>query len=450
MDRSDANPAERPLDPPAEPPLDPSTVARNEDLVESLLAGEHRALARVITRIENREPGHRDLVSRLYGHAGSAAVVGVTGSPGAGKSTLVDKLASAYRERGDTVGIIAVDPSSPYSGGSVLGDRIRMASTVGDMDVFVRSMSTRGRLGGLSTATTDAITALDAFGKDVIVVETVGAGQSEVDVVRTADTVAVLVQPGSGDDVQMLKAGILEIGDVFVVNKADMDGVERTVAELEEMIQRRDGGRRIAGDRPGSGSISGHHGTGTQSDESSAHRTETVDRGDREADDSGEREPNDSGERETNGSGGEAAAGTSPEPWRPPVVETVATTGSGIGELVEALDAHAAYLRTSGDGETRALDRIGEEIRRLVRSDGNELLEAEVRRRGGIESLARRVLDGETDPYTVATSIVGPVRECVEGNVESGENAERADADSAERADADDAERAHVDEPTRK
>ena len=208
-------------------------------LLDSLLDGDHRSLARAITKIENREPGYRELVSQLYEHRGRASVVGVTGSPGSGKSTLVDKLALAYRERGLTVGIICIDPSSPFSGGAVLGDRIRMTGTTGDMDVFVRSMSARGALGGLSTATEDAITAFDAFGMDRIIVETVGAGQNEVDIVRTADTVVVLVQPGSGDDVQMLKAGILEIGDCFVVNKADTPGADRTVQELTEMLQLR-------------------------------------------------------------------------------------------------------------------------------------------------------------------------------------------------------------------
>ncbi|CQH49240.1 YgfD family GTPase [Halobacterium hubeiense] len=210
------------------------------DLVEELLAGKHRALARTITRIENRSPGYRDLVSALYPHTGSADVVGITGSPGSGKSTLVDKMAKAYRDRGLTVGVIAVDPSSPFTGGAVLGDRIRMASTATDMDVFFRSMSARGSLGGLSTATADAVKALDAFGKDKIIIETVGAGQNEVDVVKTADTVAVLVPPSSGDDVQMLKAGILEIGDVFVVNKADLAGSDKTVTELKNMLDMRE------------------------------------------------------------------------------------------------------------------------------------------------------------------------------------------------------------------
>ncbi|GAA0654097.1 methylmalonyl Co-A mutase-associated GTPase MeaB [Salarchaeum japonicum] len=210
------------------------------ELVADLLDGKHRALARAITKIENRSEGYRDIVAALHEHTGHADVVGITGSPGAGKSTLVDKLAAEYRERGLTVGIIAVDPSSPFSGGAVLGDRIRMGSNVGDMDVFFRSMSARGTLGGLSTATSDAVKALDAFGKDKILIETVGAGQNEVDIVKTADTVAVLVPPSSGDDVQMLKAGILEIGDVFVVNKADLAGSDKTVQELRGMLEMRE------------------------------------------------------------------------------------------------------------------------------------------------------------------------------------------------------------------
>jgi LAO/AO transport system kinase len=341
-----------------------------EDLVAGVLDGDHRALARTITKIENREPGHRDLVSSLHAHTGNAEVVGVTGSPGAGKSTLVDKLATRYRDRGLTVGVIAVDPSSPYSGGAVLGDRIRMASNVGDMDVFFRSMSARGQLGGLSTATGDAIKALDAFGKDRIIVETVGAGQNEVDVVRTADTVVVLVQPGSGDDVQMLKAGILEIGDVFVVNKADMDGARTTVSDLQEMLHMRDGTTAVD---------AGHHGAGAA----------------------------------VGGEGGDGDEGGDDD-WEPRIVETVATEGDGVDDLIDALDDHYDHLRTSGELDRRERTRYAEEIRRLLRSDAARLLEEELDRRGGIDALVDEVQARETDPYTVADRVLDPLADCVE------------------------------------
>ncbi|TKX75718.1 methylmalonyl Co-A mutase-associated GTPase MeaB [Halorubrum sp. GN11_10-6_MGM] len=371
-------------------------------LVEDLLSGSHRALARVITKIENRSPGYRAIVSALHEHTGGADVIGVTGSPGAGKSTLVDKLAAAYRDRGDTVGVIAVDPSSPYTGGAVLGDRIRMGSNVGDMDVFFRSMSARGQLGGLSTATADAVKALDAFGKDVVVLETVGAGQNEVDVVRTADTVAVLVQPGSGDDVQTLKAGILEIGDVFVVNKADMDGAQRTVAELEEMVHRREGGT--------TGRDAGHHGAASMASTGAGGHGEgdhTADHGD--------------GATDAESGGADAHGDGADDSWTPEVLETVANTGEGVDALIEAFDAHAAYLRESGEFAATERRRYAEEIRTLVRADVGALATAEIERRGGIDRLAERVRDRETDPYAVAEAIVGPIADCVEGATGDGE-----------------------------
>ncbi|AZH25037.1 methylmalonyl Co-A mutase-associated GTPase MeaB [Haloplanus aerogenes] len=345
--------------------------ARVDDLVAGVLDGEHRALARAITKIENREPGYRDLVSALHAHTGDAEVIGVTGSPGAGKSTLVDKLAKRYRDRGLTVGVVAVDPSSPYSGGAVLGDRIRMASNVGDMDVFFRSMSARGQLGGLSTATADAITALDAFGKDRIIVETVGAGQNEVDVVRTADTVVVLVQPGSGDDVQMLKAGILEIGDVFVVNKADMDGAATTVSDLREMLHMRDGS-------PASAGAAGHHGMGSMAD------------------------------------GDDDVAEDSADDWDPVVVETVATENTGVEDLIDALDDHYAHLRETGELDRRERARYAEGIRQLLRSDTADLLEDEIARHGGMDALVDAVQAREADPYTVADRILDPLADCVD------------------------------------
>ncbi len=340
-------------------------------LVDELLAGKHRALARAITKIENRQEGYRELVSALHEHTGNADVIGITGSPGSGKSTLVDKLAATYREQGLTVGVIAIDPSSPFTGGAVLGDRIRMASNIGDMDVFFRSMSARGSLGGLSTATTDAVKALDAFGKDKIIIETVGAGQNEIDIVKTAETVLVLVPPGSGDDVQMLKAGILEIGDIFVVNKADLDGADRTVQELREMLDYRDG--RVPG-------TVGHHGA-TEMDvslESESQRAQ----------------------------------------WAPEIVETVAERGEGVDQLLDIIDSHRTYLTESGERERKRRQRYAEEIRTLLREDANELLAAELQARGGLDEFVQQVLDRETDPYTVSDMIVDPIADCVEENRE--------------------------------
>ncbi|WP_227376027.1 methylmalonyl Co-A mutase-associated GTPase MeaB [Haladaptatus halobius] len=328
--------------------------AKHAELLDDLLAGKHRALARVITKIENRDSGYRELVSELHDHTGDAEVIGITGSPGAGKSTLVDKVANRYRERGETVGVIAIDPSSPFTGGAVLGDRIRMASNVGDMDVFFRSMSARGSLGGLSTATTDAVKALDAFGKDKVIVETVGAGQNEIDIVRTADTVAVLVPPESGDAVQMLKAGILEIADVFAVNKADLPGADRAVQELTEMIEMR-----------------GHQPTL------------------------------------------EFADGVEGYDWTPRVVETVAKDGEGVTEFVSVLDEHHDLLESTGMLEAKARTRYAEEIRTLLREDVNELVAEEIEAQDGMRELVDSVLERETDPYSVADEIITPIEDCL-------------------------------------
>ncbi|MEF8852456.1 MAG: methylmalonyl Co-A mutase-associated GTPase MeaB [Haloarculaceae archaeon] len=359
---------------------DEDTRSEVDRLVEGVLAGEHRALARTITKIENRAPGYRDLVAALHAHTGDAEVLGVTGSPGAGKSTLVDKLAKTYRDRGLTVGVIAIDPASPFTGGAVLGDRIRMASNVGDMDVFFRSMSARGTLGGLSTATTDAVTALDAFGKDRVIVETVGAGQNEVDIVRTADTVAVLVPPGSGDDVQMLKAGILEIADLFVVNKADLAGADRTVQELEEMLHMGGGSPTGTRDRGSAGHHGATHSVGASADEA-----------------------ND----------GDGAEADDDHEWEPRIVETVANTGEGVDDLLAALEDHREYLVASGELDRQARERYAAEVRTLLREDVHELLAEEIDRRGGIEAAVDRIVARETDPYTVADEVVAPVADCV-------------------------------------
>ena len=190
----------------------------------------------MITLVENDQPAAKEALKELYPHTGNAYIIGVTGPPGAGKSSLVDKLTQYYRDEGKTVGIIAVDPSSPFTGGALLGDRIRMQERATDPGVFIRSMGTRGHMGGLALSTKDVIKILDAFGKDIIIVETVGTGQDEVDIVRAADTVLVVTMPSMGDDIQAIKAGILEIGDVFVVNKADLDYADKAVMELEMML----------------------------------------------------------------------------------------------------------------------------------------------------------------------------------------------------------------------
>ncbi len=208
----------------------------SEISLEKLLAGDARTVARAITRIENGVEGSADLMKAVFPRTGNAVVIGITGSPGAGKSSLVDKLALHYKDKGDRIGIVCIDPSSPFSGGAILGDRIRMATLGLDKNVFIRSMATRGNLGGLSRATVDAVAILDAAGFDKVIVETVGVGQDEVEIVKTADVSVVVLVPGMGDDIQAIKAGIMEIGDVFVINKADREGVLRTQKELEALL----------------------------------------------------------------------------------------------------------------------------------------------------------------------------------------------------------------------
>jgi LAO/AO transport system kinase len=212
--------------------------------IDRLRSGDPLALARAISTVENRAPGWSDLLKGLFQHGGHARVLGLTGAPGAGKSTLVDQLARHYRKAGQTVGIIAVDPTSPYTGGAILGDRIRMQDHFSDPGIYIRSMATRGSMGGLASATADVATVLDASGRDLVLIETVGVGQDEVDVVRVADITIVILVPGMGDDVQSIKAGIMEIADIFVINKSDYQGadrVQREVRALQSLAARSDG-----------------------------------------------------------------------------------------------------------------------------------------------------------------------------------------------------------------
>ena len=208
----------------------------DRSLSDGVLAGDPRAIARAISLIEDESPAGAQLVQRIFASTGRAYLIGVTGPPGAGKSTLVDRLTSQIRKAGHTVGVVAVDPTSPFTGGAILGDRVRMQAHAGDDGVFIRSMATRGNLGGLARATSEVAIVLDAAGKDIVLIETVGVGQDEVDIVRTADISIVTVVPGSGDEVQALKAGIMEIADIFVVNKADREGADRTVTSIEALL----------------------------------------------------------------------------------------------------------------------------------------------------------------------------------------------------------------------
>ncbi len=206
-------------------------------LAERILAGDIRAAARLMRNIDDNLPSSRTELQDLFSHTGNAFLIGVTGPPGAGKSTLVDQITAAYRKRGKRVGVVAIDPTSPFTGGAILGDRIRMNRHADDEGVFIRSLATRGHMGGLSRSTADVANVMDAMGMDVVIIETVGVGQDEVDIVRLAHTTLVVMVPGMGDDIQAIKAGILEIGDLFVVNKADRDGADKTARELSMMLE---------------------------------------------------------------------------------------------------------------------------------------------------------------------------------------------------------------------
>ncbi|HET9833436.1 MAG TPA: methylmalonyl Co-A mutase-associated GTPase MeaB [Vicinamibacterales bacterium] len=303
-------------------------------LAQRVLAGDARAVARAISLVEDEAPEAAALVRDVFANTGHAYLVGVTGPPGAGKSTLVDRLTADFRKT-SSVGIVAVDPTSPFSGGAVLGDRLRMQSHAADDGVFIRSMATRGHLGGLARATADAAIVLDAAGKDIVIIETVGVGQDEVDIVRTADVSIVLLLPGTGDDVQALKAGIMEIADIFVVNKADRDGADRLVSAVESTL--------------------------------SLH-----------------------------------AYGA--DQWQPPIVKTVATTGSGIPDLVDAINRFRAHSQAASASRRR--DRSQNRLRELVSQRVMSRLEQSAWGQGELAFMVDRVAARDIDPYTAAEQLV--------------------------------------------
>jgi LAO/AO transport system kinase len=302
--------------------------------IEPLRSGDVRTLARAISAVENRAPGWSDLLKALFPHSGRARVIGLTGAPGAGKSTLVDHLARYYRKQNHSVGIVAVDPTSPYTGGAILGDRIRMQEHFADPGIYIRSMATRGSLGGLARTTADVTTVLDASGRDIILVETVGVGQDEIDIVRLADITVVILVPGMGDDVQTIKAGIMEIADIFVINKSDREGaerVEREIRALQSLATRNDG-------------------------------------------------------------------------WTPPIVKTVASEGTGVTDVAEAIAEYESYLQK----ENRALKKSVENWQeRLVEMLRDALLEKARQQLGdgNVARLAKDIAEHKRDPYSLIEEI---------------------------------------------
>ena len=322
-----------------------------EALVQRLLQGERRALARLLTYVENEVEGVEAALAALFPHTGKAWVIGITGAPGTGKSSLVNALAKAFREREKTIAIIAVDPTSPFTGGAILGDRIRMRDLSGDDGVFIRSMATRGSLGGLARATRDAIRVMDAAGFDIILVETVGAGQSEVDIVRTAHTTLVVEAPGLGDDVQAIKAGILEIADVLVVNKADRPGALNTVKSLNAMLRMGHPASRTQ--------LVAHHGRLLEVEALTSNTHEAM--------------------------------------WIPPIVQTVAIEGKGIDKLLDAIHKHREHLQQ--DNLFAALERTHIEVELYERL--REALLANLLHnisQDAIQTLIQRIQTRELDP----------------------------------------------------
>jgi LAO/AO transport system kinase len=320
-------------------------VKATSHLVTKALAGNRYALARLISLVEDDGADARAALATLYPRTGQAHIVGVTGAPGTGKSTLVNELAKALRARDTTVGVVAVDPSSPFTGGAMLGDRVRMRDLAGDPGVFIRSMATRGSLGGLARATSDVVKVLDAAGFAIVLVETVGAGQSEVDIARTAHTTIVVEAPGLGDEVQALKAGLMEIADVLVVNKADRPGAANTARALEMVINR------------------------------NAPRSHVE---------------NEAGENA----------------WRPPILQTVALDGTGVAEVLEAVIAHRQHLRASGLWAGRERARIETELFNVLQQELLDRMLAQVGEEQ-MQAWVARIAAREVDVYAVAGEILG-------------------------------------------
>ena len=369
-------------------PTAPLSEAHRE-LMERFRAGQRAALARVISIVENQRTGFQALLHEIHPRTQGAIRIGITGPPGAGKSTLTAELIQRLRAANRTVGVIAVDPTSPYTGGALLGDRIRMNEVAQDQGVFVRSMATRGALGGLAAATREVMDVMAAYGFDVIIVETVGVGQSELDIAAAADTTAVILVPESGDSIQTMKAGLMEAADLFIVNKADRPGAPRLAKEVEMMLHLRLG-ESMKG-------IPAHHGVQRKRADTARSKMRTRKRLEGEADGSGEGGP---------GGGPGKAADREVEGWTIPVLLTTAETGEGLDALLDKLNEHAAWLQESGELERRRRVRLEERVRDAVQQ--RLLVRAWQEGRGGqiLDESLPDLVAGELTPYEVAARIV--------------------------------------------
>jgi LAO/AO transport system kinase len=325
-------------------------------LAQRLLDGDRRALARAITLVEDDRPEGWELVREVYPHTGKAAVYGFTGPPGVGKSTLIGALTKARREAGRSVGVLSIDPSSPFTHGALLGDRIRLTEHFLDQGVFIRSMANRGALGGLSEAALQAALLLDAAGREDVFVETVGVGQAEIDIIDHADTIVLVLMPGSGDSIQALKAGVMEIPDIIVINKADHPLTDTMVREIRGVLSL----ANLDGD---------------------SHRTSTP-------------------------SGGDSSGGQRPSRWRVPIVKTEAAHGKGIAELIERLDEHRAHILREGALQERRGRNLRNEVLAIATARMRRRLEEELREDAEFKRLLEEVVERRLDPASAATALL--------------------------------------------